>query len=353
MAFSYGKSQLRLRVNAFSRLLRAAYHDTVYPAVDAADRRQVLEGGPDHARYQIHDYRGRLKLCPASGLLFDDNVLLKNSSDLFMRERLPWYRQVYDKADRHFPQLISLRHGSDANYWHFFQIVAPKAVIADLCGLPGDIPVVLSERQADIPFIKHSLDKGILGNRPVVIQGSDEVLTAERIFAILPPLHGSQYRDVILDRLAPPLDAEADDRLFVVRGKTAENDRRIRNQDEVESALAAFGFRTIDPQSLPLDQQIAAFARCGFIVSPHGAGMTNMIFRRGGPLDVVEIFNPNLVNDCYRVVADEYGFRYKALNSATVIGKPRTGHAVVDTEKLVDTVRRFLDTRGTVSPSLT
>lgn len=335
----YHASPLRLRVNAFSRVLRAAYHDTLYASVEAGSRRETVDAGEADAPYCVETYRGRLKLCPSSGLVFDDAVLLKGSSDRFMRERVPDYGRVYDRQDRHVPIAISLRHGAEANYWHYFQLVATKAVIADLHGMDPGIPLVLSRRQADVPFIRRTIELGVFGGRSLIIQENDEVLAADEILVIRPPLHGPVYRDVLLDRLQIRGDSEVNDRLFVTRGKSAENDRRLQNEAEVERALEPFGFRTVDPQAYSLDDQMRLFAGCRFMISPHGAGLTNMIFRRGAPLDVIEIFNANLVNPCYRIVAEEYGFRHAQMVCETVSGKPRTAKPLVDVATLVDQVR--------------
>lgn len=335
----YHASPLRLRVNAFSRVLRAAYHDTLYASVDAASRRHTLTAGAAETPYHIDTYRGRLKLCPSSGLIFDESVLLKGSSDLFMRERVPDYGTVYDREDRHVPIAISLRHGAEANYWHYFQLVATKAVIADLHGLDPDIPLVLSRRQMDVPFIRRTVELGVFGERPLIVQEHDEVLAADELMVIRPPLHGAIYRDALLDRLQVSGDSGISERVFVTRGKSAENDRRLQNEADVERALEPFGFRTVDPQALSLDDQMRLFSGCGFMISPHGAGLTNMIFRRGAPLDVIEIFNANLVNPCYRIVAEEYGFRHAEMICETVSGKPRTAKPLVDVAALVDRVR--------------
>lgn len=340
----YHSSLFRNRFNAFSRFLRAAYHDSLYPSVDGRREGVLTRHDPDTGPYEIHEFTGNLKICPSTALIFNDNVLLQNSTDLFMRERVPKYRKIYDSPGRHIPDLISLRHGSEPNYWHFFQLVAAKAVIADLHGLSPDIPFLLSRGQCDVPFIKQALDLGLLGGRDLVVQEPDEVIAADRVFVIRPPLHDRAYRDRVLDRLGQAGgDRSKSHRYFVTRGKSAENDRRLQNEAAVIEALAPLGFKTLDPQTLSLSEQMAAFASCGFMVSPHGAGLTNMIFRRGAPLDIVEIFNFNLINDCYEIAAKQHDFRYRALYCDQVSGKPKSGNALVDVDELAATVREMLE----------
>lgn len=345
MQSHYHSSLFRNRFNAFSRILRSAYHDSLYPSLDGRREGVLARHTPETGPYEIHEFAGNLKICPATALIFNDNVLLQNSTDLFMRERVPKYREIYDSPGRHIPELISLRHGSEPNYWHFFQLVAAKAIIADLHGLSRDIPVLLSRGQCDVPFITQALDLGLLGDRDLVVQEAGEVIAADRVIVIRPPLHDRAYRDMVLDRLGHAGgDRSKSQRFFVTRGKSAENDRRLQNEAAVIEALAPLGFQTLDPQTLGLDEQMATFAACGFMVSPHGAGLTNMIFRRGAPLDVVEIFNFNLVNDCYEIAAQQHDFRYRALYCDQVSGKPKSGNALVDVDELAATVRAILET---------
>ena len=67
-----------------------------------------------------------------------------------------------------------------------------------------------------------------------------------------------------------------------------------------------------------------------------------MIFRRGAPLDIVEIFNFNLINPCYEIASAQYGFAYRALCCDAVAGKPTSGNAYVDVDALVTAVKRML-----------
>ena len=338
MISAYKSSRLRENVNAFSRVLRTAWHDSLFPSRDG--RPEQVTGtvalGDEHAT--IHTFDGSLKICPLAGLVFRNDILLKNSSDLFMRERVPRYATIYRQEGRHYPELISLRHGSEGNYWHFFQLVATKAVAADLAGIDKSVPLLLTRRQMQIGFIARVMEMDIQQGRPIVVQEDDEVVACDRIHVIIPPLHGSAFRNQLLDRIGISGDSSQNERIYVTRSRQAENNRALQNDDDVTAALAEFGFDRIDPQTLSLDDQMTLFARCATMVSPHGAGLTNMIFRRGAPLNVVEIFNPSLVNDCYEIAADQYGFGYAALYCTSVRGKPKSGNGVVDVEELRRTV---------------
>src|SRR5690606_20250706 len=70
----------------------------------------------------------------------------------------------------------------------------------------------------------------------------------------------------------------------------------------------------IDSETMNVSQQIALFSRTEFLISIHGAGLTNIIFREGNPLKILEIIHPfNYVPFHYIMMAHTYGFQYQLL----------------------------------------
>ena len=100
-------------------------------------------------------------------------------------------------------------------------------------------------------------------------------------------------------------------RLFVNR--RPEMGRCIANVEELETALRARGFRTIYPGEMSVAEQINAFVAAEVVVGIHGAGLTNIIFRRSGKMSLIEIFTPNMIAPHYASICAEYGFEYRAV----------------------------------------
>lgn len=82
-------------------------------------------------------------------------------------------------------------------------------------------------------------------------------------------------------------------RLFVARSQLG-HDRTMRNEAELAARLAARGFRVVQPEGLPIAEQIAAFADAECVVGAHGSGLFNAVYARPG-CGVVEI-TPILAN---------------------------------------------------------
>lgn len=92
--------------------------------------------------------------------------------------------------------------------------------------------------------------------------------------------------------------------------------RRLANEAELEAALAKIGFVAIDPQRLTVFEQVKQLSAAQFVVAPHGAALTNMIFAPPGGL-MLELFHPRHKNNCFVNIAAACGLHYKGLD-----GKP-------------------------------
>jgi hypothetical protein len=109
-------------------------------------------------------------------------------------------------------------------------------------------------------------------------------------------------------------DSRSDDRLFISRATARW--RRVRNEDEVMSLLAARGFRSITPESMSVTEQAKSFARAACVIGPHGAGLTNLVFCKAGAT-VVELFNRRYVPPHYWLLSNR-----RELNYYCVIADP-------------------------------
>jgi len=79
---------------------------------------------------------------------------------------------------------------------------------------------------------------------------------------------------------------------------------------EIETIARRLGFDVIDPGSMSLEEQIAAFSQAGTVVGLHGAGLTNILFRGRRPMKLLEIMPPYRIPLCFYAIARKYGFAY-------------------------------------------
>ncbi|MFE4201432.1 glycosyltransferase family 61 protein [Aneurinibacillus aneurinilyticus] len=90
-------------------------------------------------------------------------------------------------------------------------------------------------------------------------------------------------------------------RIYISRGSAKH--RKITNEDEVSQFLNHLGFQKITLENYTLNEQIQLIASADIIVSPHGAGLANLIFAKPGT-KIIELFNPSWAIPLYWVLSN-------------------------------------------------
>ncbi|WRH65224.1 MAG: glycosyltransferase family 61 protein [Planktothrix sp. GU0601_MAG3] len=85
-------------------------------------------------------------------------------------------------------------------------------------------------------------------------------------------------------------------RIYITRN--AAKSRRILNENELLTVIQPLGFHCIQLESMSVVEQAALFSQAEIIISPHGSGLTNLVFCQPNT-KVVELFSPNYVYHCY------------------------------------------------------
>jgi capsular polysaccharide biosynthesis protein len=103
-----------------------------------------------------------------------------------------------------------------------------------------------------------------------------------------------------------------DERLYISRANA--RGRRVENEAEVADVLSAYGFRMVELEGMSVHEQARLFARAAFVVSPHGGGLTNIVFCNSGA-KVVEFFAREYVQPLYWMLSNRRQLEYYGLVS--------------------------------------
>jgi hypothetical protein len=118
----------------------------------------------------------------------------------------------------------------------------------------------------------------------------------------------SGVRTTLLSALGDSASRGEGERIYVSR--RAAGRRRVVNEDEITPVLSRFGFQTVRMEELPFQDQVKVMSRARYVVSNHGAGLTNMLFMKDGAR-VLELRHvSDYVNNCYFVLASALKFDY-------------------------------------------
>lgn len=88
----------------------------------------------------------------------------------------------------------------------------------------------------------------------------------------------TRLRAAILERTGATQAAPV--RLYLTRSSVKR--RTVANEAATVSALEEYGFEVVDTAGMTFAEQVRLFARCEALVSPHGAGLANMLFMSPG-----------------------------------------------------------------------
>ncbi len=215
--------------------------------------------------------------------------------------------------------VLDVSHGQ--NYFHFLFDSLPRLEFLP----PG--------RKPDFYYVRtsHSFHREYLARAGVE---ADRILAAEAHPIVkarqlwLPSLPGSSgnptptSRD-FLRRLRPApartSPQPGNNKIYISRGDV--KSRVFPNEPEIRSFLEDRGFVPVQLSGKSVEDQMRLFAEAEIVVSPHGAGLSNLVFAEPGTA-VVELFSPDYFNVCYWALADLCGLRYFHLTA----GRPPEEH---------------------------
>jgi len=104
------------------------------------------------------------------------------------------------------------------------------------------------------------------------------------------------------------------EKIFVTRRDATK--RGLENEAALEAMLITHGYRTVVLSELTVVQQIELFRSARYIVAPHGAGLTNLIFSRSGA-SLIELISEDYLNPCFFAVCAARGIEYTGVVSAS------------------------------------
>ncbi len=109
----------------------------------------------------------------------------------------------------------------------------------------------------------------------------DEIVVPEQLWTN--NVHVNAHMRTVYERIrGRHAGARSSGRIFLSRAPS----RRLGNPLAVEEIFAGFGFRVIQPERMPIAEQLALYANCEVLASLSGSGMHNCLFARPGLMTI-------------------------------------------------------------------
>jgi hypothetical protein len=113
--------------------------------------------------------------------------------------------------------------------------------------------------------------------------------------------------------------------------------RRVSNEKKLVKRLNKRGFVDIELSNLSVQEQIKYFKNAKYIIGPHGAGLTNIVYNTNGT--VIELFPINKVRPYFFRIAMQLGIEYDYF---TYPQENKKADIRVDVENFIDGLDRIL-----------
>lgn len=177
--------------------------------------------------------------------------------------------------------LITDEWTSNYYHWHIFSLV--KLLALQEKNLTEDAVLFLPIKYQKYKFALASLEKmGITKDKIVFLPKKSNIKVAE-----MPLVSTYQQHPVAFNKLRETLtkdikktDFDFGDKVYISRAGQVL--RFVKNEKEVVELLEKYGFQKILADDYSYDEQIAICSKIKYLVSPHGAGLTNLLFMSQG-----------------------------------------------------------------------
>jgi capsular polysaccharide biosynthesis protein len=256
-----------------------------------------------------------------------DNAAVISSSNRLLTDVSPEIGQPYNRhstlqiLSRDKPHVLPgktfLLAGSEGkdNYFHWMTDVLPKIEIAaSTLTNSGAVNVVTNSvckeyQKLTLQHLGFKFDNIIPLDKYNFIKCQELIVASPTCLSGNVPLWIVQFlRKAFSSWMVA--DSSKPDKIFISRAKSTK--RRLSNENELWSLLSKKGFKKVYLEDMSLQDQVGTFYNASWIMGVHGAGFTNLCFSKAGA-QIIEIFSPSYVNQCFWTIASQVGLEYKYL----------------------------------------
>lgn len=234
------------------------------------------------------------------------------------------------------------------NYFHWLFDVLPRYSLLKSSGLHKMVNWYLIPNY-HFPYQIDTLN--LLGiPKDQIIDGTKCMhLQANNLIASSPHRNAGQMEgwvcDFLRDAFIPKKgkNNEAVDFIYITRNDS--RSRNVINEAALIALLEVYGCKTVSLAGLSFVDQVSLFNNAKIIVSPHGAGLANLVFCDPGTT-IIEIFSEGWIGTMYWDLARKLGLNYhhhiaKVSPPPKTAGEAKHKHFEVDVKAIENVLVRF------------
>ena len=307
------------------------------------------EDGP-YYKYLVHAHSKYLYQIENCVIEPSNNWVIINRNSLF-RYSFPYFDNPWFGASKPAVLKTIIRKTSQVvetaahvhyrwnNYYHFFVDVLTMMEALDLANIPDSVPVIVPNNYTTVSYVKQY--ETIMGpfKRKIIIMDKVSKIRVRKLFIAKEPLFSpitliAPHK--LIEKVVGKNTPTFPERIFVTRYPKFK--RTLRNNSEIAAFLEGRGYTVIEASDYTLAEQVQLFNKARYIVSIHGASLTNLLFCKPGQVKLVELFADNFQVSCYEQLSIMMDIAYTRL-----VGSPlgNDSYFEIDLEELKKVVDRL------------
>ncbi|MEI9919274.1 MAG: glycosyltransferase family 61 protein [Bacteroidota bacterium] len=228
-----------------------------------------------------------------TGLCIDETGVRKEShhaysdkQDVFLNDAVVQFKQALNDPGKLIEldddeTYLLIHHPWAANYWHWLTEVILRVWMVRDCS--HNMILILPANMKSTTFVKQSL-AAFRFKEVFYIPEGNHLLVRKLCVPEVKRFADSYYPGELHDIRRHYLERRSavtgnhSDKLYISRKKATK--RRVVNEDEVEKMLRKYGFDCINNEDFDFHGQVSLFSTAKYVISIHGAGLTNMLFMK-------------------------------------------------------------------------
>ena len=293
----------------------------------------------------------------AEGLLFKGTQLLPESFayDFGLREwrrhdiwRFLLKNHLFRKRRKIERPVLWITDYWSTGYFHWLTDALTRLLVAR--DQLDEVTLLLPAELATRDFVKSSLEA-------FGVKQMDSVRAGEFVEcrSLLLPTHtapSGHFRDETIHAVRSTLLSAFGDHNYAGEGeriyisRSVAGRRRIIDEEQLMPVLKSFDFQIVRAEDLSFAAQVSLFSRARYVVSNHGAGLTNMLFMPAGG-SVLELRHAaDYVNNCYFIMASalKLNYYYQLCRPGTVQADPHAADLLVSVAELTNNLAQLVAT---------
>jgi len=314
------------------------------------------QDGPRHAEY-VYRVKGPVYIEPVAGFAITEAGVLIEASlatnfvldPPLWRVATPSYLQFRRALNNpcevlEVDKLVSLRHLWEWNYYHFNADVLGKLCLLDEVGIPENSPLLLGKYVDEVPFARPTIELEGLNKRNWLVQGTQFIKTNELVICRTRQSFVKRFSYVKAIPISETV-ASGQRRIYLTRSQSA--NRHVVNEDAFIPMLKKHHFEVVQTEGMSIREQVDLFASTRFLIGIHGAGMTNMMYRQGHRMGVLELYSENYKTTDHEYMACEFDFDYYKLAGRPAGGIPQHASFTIDIDHAESLVQEMINKETT------